>query len=148
MSFLRSFSINTDKQQPFPFNIPAVRFGRQLALGETVTIFVGDNGTGKSTLLEAVAYGLDLPLIGGRIGKASPSFEAAKAIRPYLEFQWKREVAKGFFFRAEDFSHFIDDADREREKIAMEQVSYKETDHYRITRRFLDDPESYLRHLR
>lgn len=30
----------------------------------------------------------------------------------------------------------------------MEQVSYKETDHYRITKRFLDDPENYLRHLR
>src|SRR6185437_15247046 len=85
--------------------------------GEKVTIFVGDNGTGKSTLLEAIAYGLDLPLIDGRIGKASPSFEAAKAIRPYLEFQWKREVQKGFFFRAEDFSHFIDDADRERENM-------------------------------
>jgi len=264
MSFLRSFSINTDKQHPFPFNIPAVRFGRQVAMGESVTIFVGDNGTGKSTLLESIAYGLDLPLIGGRIGKASASFEAAKAIRPYVEFQWKWEVRNGFFFRAEDFSHFIDDADREREKIAMEfldlkgkvddsvieqmrenmryaghrmrrdygqdvntfshgeayltilqtrimekgiflldepeaalsplrqlsllafilevlkhgkaqfiiathspilmgipdallyqiredgmeQVSYKETDHFRITKRFLDDPESYLRHLR
>lgn len=63
---------------------------------------MGDNGTGKSTLLESIAYGLDLPLIGGRIGKASPSFEAAKAIR------------------AGDFSHFIDDADKGREKIAME----------------------------
>ena len=30
----------------------------------------------------------------------------------------------------------------------MERVTYKETDHYRITKRFLDDPESYLRHLR
>lgn len=30
----------------------------------------------------------------------------------------------------------------------MEQVKYKETDHYRITKRFLDNPESYLRHLR
>lgn len=264
MSFLRSFSINTDNQHPFPFNIPAIRFGRKLELGERVTIFVGDNGTGKSTLLESIAYGLDLPLIGGRIGKASPSFEAAKTIRPYLEFQWIREIKKGFFFRAEDFSHFIDDADREREKIAMElldlkgkvddsiiqqmrenmhyaghrmrrdygqdvntfshgeayltilqtrinekgifmldepeaalsplkqlsllafileilkngkaqfiiathspilmgmpealiyqireegieRVSYKETDHYRITKRFLDDPENYLRHLR
>ena len=142
-------------------------------LGEKVTIFVGDNGTGKSTLLEAIAYGLDLPLIGGRIGKASPSFEAAKAIRPYLEFQWKREVQKGFFFRAEDFSHFIDDADRERENmhyaghrmrrdfgqdvntfshgeayLTILQTRIKETDHYRITKRFLDDPENYLRHLK
>jgi len=124
MAFLQSFSINTDKQHPFPFNIPAVRFGRQLAL-EEVTIFVGDNGTGKSTLLESIAYGLDLPLIGGRIGKASPSFAAAKEIRPYMDFQWKWEVRKGFFFRAEDFSHFIDDADREREKIAMELLDLK-----------------------
>lgn len=31
---------------------------------------------------------------------------------------------------------------------AMTQVPYKETDHYRITKTFLDDPEYYLRHLR
>jgi predicted ATPase len=28
----------------------------------------------------------------------------------------------------------------------MQQVGYKETDHYRITKRFLDDPNHYLRH--
>lgn len=264
MSFIRSFSINTEKQQPFPYNIPAVRHARRVELGEKVTVFVGDNGTGKSTLLESVAYALDLPLIGGRIGGASPSFAAAKLLKPFIDVEWKHEVRKGFFFRAEDFSHFIDNVDREREKIAMEimdlkgkiddgmlqqmrenmnwagrgmrreygkdmqafshgeafleilqtrimdkgifmldepesalsplkqlsllafilemlkggkaqfilathspilmgipdavlyqitddrmeRVTYKETDHYRITRRFLDDPESFLRHLR
>jgi predicted ATPase len=30
----------------------------------------------------------------------------------------------------------------------MQQVQYKETDHYRITNAFLDNPETYLRHLR
>ncbi len=30
----------------------------------------------------------------------------------------------------------------------MERVAFRETDHYRVTKRFLDDPESYLRHLR
>ena len=30
----------------------------------------------------------------------------------------------------------------------MKRVAYTETDHYRITKRFLVDPESYLRHLR
>jgi predicted ATPase len=30
----------------------------------------------------------------------------------------------------------------------MERVTFRETDHYRVTKRFLDDPESYLRHLR
>lgn len=31
---------------------------------------------------------------------------------------------------------------------AMAQVPFKETDHYRITKTFLDNPEYYLRHLR
>ena len=78
MAFIKSFSIQADQQHPFPFNIPAVRFARGIALGDQVTIFVGDNGCGKSTLLESLAYAIDIPLIGGRIGGASPSFAAAK----------------------------------------------------------------------
>jgi predicted ATPase len=31
---------------------------------------------------------------------------------------------------------------------SMQPVEYKQTDHYRITKAFLDNPESYLRHLR
>ncbi len=30
---------------------------------------------------------------------------------------------------------------------SMKQVEYRETDHYRITKTFLDNPEHYLRHL-
>ena len=119
MSFIRSFSIDTDKQHPFPFNIPAVRFARRVALNERVTIFVGDNGTGKSTLLESLAFCLDLPLIGGHIG-ASAGFAAARSVKPYMTIDWKRETSKGFFFRAEDFSHFVDSVEREKAKINMD----------------------------
>lgn len=125
MAFIKSFSIQADRENRFPFNIPAVRFAREIALGDQVTIFVGDNGCGKSTLLESLAYSIDIPLIGGRIGGASPSFAAAQAIKPYLQIDWQRETKKGFFFRAEDFSHFIDNVDREREKIAMELLDLK-----------------------
>jgi predicted ATPase len=125
MAFIRSFSIQADQQHPFPFNIPAVRFAKGIALGDQVTIFVGDNGCGKSTLLESLAYSIDIPLIGGRIGGASPSFAAAKTIKSYLEIDWQNQTQKGFFFRAEDFSHFIDNVDREMEKIAMELLDLK-----------------------
>jgi predicted ATPase len=30
----------------------------------------------------------------------------------------------------------------------MQPVKFKETDHYRVTKTFLDNPEHYLRHLR
>lgn len=45
----------------YPFNVPAIASLRELDLGQPVTFFCGENGTGKSTLLEAmsVAYGLN-----------------------------------------------------------------------------------------
>lgn len=119
MSFVKSFSINTEKQNPFPFNIPAVKFAKEITLNNKVNIFVGDNGSGKSTLLEAIAYKLNLPLIGGFI-KANnrAGFEAAELLQPYLEIEWRRNTSKGFFFRAEDFSDFINSVENERNKIA------------------------------
>lgn len=49
MSFIQSFSINTTKTNPFQFIIPAVQFAKDIELNARVTIFVGDNGSGKST---------------------------------------------------------------------------------------------------
>jgi predicted ATPase len=44
MPFIKSFSINADRENPFPFSIPAVKFAKQIKLDERITIFVGDNG--------------------------------------------------------------------------------------------------------
>jgi predicted ATPase len=86
MPFIKSFSIDTDRQNPFPFNIPAVKFAKQIRLDKRVTIFVGDNGCGKSTLLESIAYSKNTPLIGGFIGSAK-GFEAARLLKPFLKVE-------------------------------------------------------------
>ena len=117
MPFIKSFSIDSGKTNPFPFNIPAIQFARQVIMNNQVTIFVGDNGSGKSTLLETLAFYLNTPLIGGHI-KAHPGFEAARALQPFLQLEWNRQTSKGFFFRAEDFSDFINGVENERVKIA------------------------------
>jgi predicted ATPase len=124
MPFIKSFSIVANKQNPFPFNIPAVKFAKQIKLDTQVTIFVGDNGCGKSTLLESIAYSINIPLIGGFIG-TSDGFEAARLLKPHLEIEWARETSKGFFFRAEDFSAFIDSVEREKGKIARDLSELK-----------------------
>jgi predicted ATPase len=116
MSFLRSFSIISQKKNPFPFNVSAVRFAKEIELDKKVTIFVGDNGSGKSTLLETIAMSLDLPLIGGFISER-PGFEAARILQKYLHIEWQRQTNKGFFFRAEDFGDFINSVENERKKI-------------------------------
>ena len=89
MSFIQSFSINTTKTNPCPFNIPAVQFAKNIELNAQVTIFVGDNGSGKSTLLEALALNAGLLLIGGRIANHS-GFDAASLLQLYLKVDWKR----------------------------------------------------------
>ncbi len=137
MPFIESFSVDTTKTHPFPFNIPAVLFAKNVVLDSNVTIFVGDNGSGKSTLLEGIAYAVNLPLIGGFIGDR-PGFEAAGLLRPYLKINWKRNTQQGFFFRAEDFSDFINSVENERRKIADHLTDLKGAVDDSIIRRLSD----------
>lgn len=117
MPYIKSFSLTADRTNPFPFNIPAVKLAGKMELPGEITILVGDNGCGKSTLLESLAYKLNLPLIGGFMHR-DPSFEAARILQPYLNIEWKRQIKKGFFFRAEDFSDFVNSVERERNKVS------------------------------
>jgi predicted ATPase len=116
MTFIKSFSINPARKTVFPYSIPAVKFAKQVKLDDRVTIFVGDNGCGKSTLLETLGLHLNIPVIGGYIN-SDAGFEAAKKLQPFLKIEWKREVRKGFFFRAEDFSDFVNSVERQRNKL-------------------------------
>ncbi len=116
MPFLKSFSINSGNKNPFPFNISAVQFATYVPLSKRVTIFIGDNGCGKSTLLETLALKLNLPLMRGFINPDA-GFEAARLLQPYTEIQFSRQTHKGFFFRAEDFSDFVNSVENEQRKI-------------------------------
>ncbi|HLO97642.1 MAG TPA: AAA family ATPase, partial [Fimbriimonas sp.] len=60
--FIDVESINWDV---YPFNIPAVRALPEHPLKTPVTIFVGENGTGKSTIIEGLAAMLGMNPEGG-----------------------------------------------------------------------------------
>jgi predicted ATPase len=126
MSFIKSFTIDAENKNYFPFNIPAVQFAKNIQLNKNITIFVGDNGCGKSTLLESLALKLSLPLIGGHIKHNNKTgFEAAEEIEDSLTIDWLREVKIGFFFRAEDFSDFINSVENDQKKIALDLQELK-----------------------
>jgi predicted ATPase len=66
--FVRSVSLRRDKVASFdqyPFCLPAVRTLQQIDLHPKVTYFVGENGSGKSTFLEAIAVSLGFNAEGG-----------------------------------------------------------------------------------
>jgi predicted ATPase len=49
----------------FPFNLPAVRALKDVKLHPAVTFLIGENGSGKSTVIEAVAIRLNFEELGG-----------------------------------------------------------------------------------
>lgn len=49
----------------YPFNIPVVKDFQELSFSSPVTFFIGENGVGKSTFIEAIALCLKLNPEGG-----------------------------------------------------------------------------------
>lgn len=91
----------------YPFNLPAIRT-LDLRFLRPVTFFVGENGTGKSTVIEALAELCGFPASGGGrndlAARHGPEQEAAltTALRP----AFRKRPRDGYFFRGEFQSHF------------------------------------------
>ena len=119
MPYLASLNLDTGRTHPFPHDIPAVRFAKGIDLRAAVTCFVGDNGMGKSTLLEVLAYRLQLPHMDGG-GYGARGFVAARALLPFLELEFDLHRSVGFFFRAEDFGDLLNSVDRQDQRLHVQ----------------------------
>ncbi|MFZ4687350.1 MAG: AAA family ATPase [Hyphomonadaceae bacterium] len=88
----------------YPFDLPAVKALSDLVLHPAVTFFVGENGTGKSTLLEAIAVGLGMNAEGG---SSNFNFGTRSSHSPLHEHLRIRRTTSNpttrWFLRAESF---------------------------------------------
>lgn len=90
--------------EEYPFNVPAVRELDTIEFHPNVTFFVGENGSGKSTVLEAIAVALGF---GAEGGTKNVQFRTVDSVSPLHEaLRLARGVPKprdGYFLRAESF---------------------------------------------
>jgi predicted ATPase len=93
----------------YPFSIDIIKNMHELYFSTKVTFFVGENGTGKSTLLEAIAVNAGFGVEGGskNISFQSSSYgnmySAARSLGDHLTLSWRMKPRDGYFFRAESF---------------------------------------------
>lgn len=152
-------------------DIPAVRYlirEKHIAFTKPVTFLVGENGTGKSTLLEAIAVAYGFNAEGGtknfNFSTRNTHSELASCI--FLEKNGYPE--DGFFLRAESFYNLATDIDEDDERggmgrriiesygsVSLHKQSHGESFFSVIKNRFggrgfyvLDEPEAALSPMR
>ena len=91
----------------FPFTLPFVQ-DMDIQFDSAVSFLVGENGSGKSTIMEAIAQLCRLPVGGGSRneigGSNSPHVQSELA--PALLASFITKPKNGYFFRAEFQAHF------------------------------------------
>ena len=97
-----------DDRAAYPFCLPFLRDEFDLSFDRSITIIAGENGTGKSTLLEGIAVLAGYDEAGG--GKGYMPVDHSNAIEAMggklssaFRASWLPKVTKGWFFRAESF---------------------------------------------
>jgi predicted ATPase len=114
--YIRSVALLRERVPSFdeyPFSIPAIRELHELSLHPHVTFLVGENGVGKSTLIEAIALAAGFNAEGGSKNfdfstheNTSELYEVVRLVRGM------RRERDGFFLRAESLYNVASEIDR------------------------------------
>src|SRR3954463_11412915 len=116
----------------YPFCLPLLRDDFELSFDKAITIIVGENGTGKSTLLEGIAVLAGYDEAGGGKGYMAVDHSNAQEkmggeLSQALRASWFPKITRGWFFRAESFfsvTRYLDDAAREVDKAGPDFLSH------------------------
>jgi predicted ATPase len=129
--------INTREMDTFPFSLEIVRSLSELRFTAPVTFFVGENGSGKSTILEAIACAVESITVGSESVRTDISLAPVRRLAQYFRLAWTKRTRKGFFLRAEDFFGYARSMRQTREE--LEQDLGKVDDEYKNRSKYAAD---------
>ncbi len=140
MLYLREISL---KSMPTDYTarLPVVRTLQEhpLVLHQPVTFLVGENGTGKSTLLEAIAVAAGFHAEGGTRNFNFSTCDDYSALFSHSQFL----IAT----HSPILTAFPNAEILELDEHGFRPVNYQDAENYRITKQFLDNPAQMLHHL-
>lgn len=153
-----------ERLEPYLRELPAVQrllSGKPLSFSSDITFFVGENGTGKSTLLEAIAVACGFNAEGGSRSFDFSTSRTHSNLYESLVVSRQAYPKDGFFLRAESFYNaatYIDRLDEELPGltrsyggVSLHRQSHGESFFSLVQNRFggrglylLDEPEAAL----
>src|SRR5262245_2896039 len=105
--FVRRVALETAADRPLaghPFDLPAIRHLGEREFESPVTVFVGENGMGKSTLLEALAVAVGFNPEGGSRNLRFTTRATHSPLHRHLRVvRGTRRPRDGWFLRAEAY---------------------------------------------
>lgn len=117
--FLRSIELkrnNIESFSRYPYCVPVIKNLTSLEFHPKVTFIVGENGTGKSTILEAIATAYGFNPEGGTLNFNFTSMDTHSELYNNIKLiKGVKKPESGFFLRAESFYNLatnIDELDR------------------------------------
>ncbi len=114
--FLISVGLDESRIPPdggYPFSLAAVANLGTLEFHPSVTFLVGENGTGKSTLLEAIAVAWGFNAEGGTKNFNFASRASHSCLHEYIDLaRGVKRPEDGYFLRAESFYNVATEIDK------------------------------------
>ncbi len=96
----------------YPFNLKVFHVGKRIALNSPVTFFVGDNGTGKSTLLEAIAKKCGIHIWKNEGPARFEINPYEQAFYRFISVEWLDGPVSGAFFSSQisrNFAQYLEE---------------------------------------
>jgi predicted ATPase len=124
--YLRSVELKRSKIESFskyPFSLPIIKNLSKLNFHPKVTYIVGENGSGKSTILEAIATAYGFNPEGGTINFSFSTNSTHSELYDYIKMV--KGIIKpkdGFFLRAESFYNVATTIDKLDEGIGGTKI--------------------------
>ena len=106
---INSVTLNHEKyptDDHYPFSLPIFNQTKRIVFESPVTFFVGENGTGKSTLLEALALAGNIHIWRRHEGTRYELNPYEKQLYQYISLEWTDGKVPGSYFGSEIFNDF------------------------------------------
>ena len=115
--FVNKIKLNRENidENRYPFNIKCLTGFEELKIDNSVTLFYGENGVGKSTLIEAIAISLGLNPEGGSNNMQFSNYDDYSDLYEYLIISKFGMPRTKFFLRAESFYNVATDISNNKE---------------------------------